>query len=279
MTTTSFRDVERLSAYLDGELSQAEQRRLEARLRREMNLAAALDELRAARALLRRTPRRRAPRNFMLTPKMAGLRPPLPRAVPALRLASVVAALLLFFTFAGNLLGPISFGASAPAQVMAPASGYGGGVGGGPAEAATEAADTNIFTETTPTPEANYPPPSAPLAKQTGEPGIFVAEQPTGTPEVFPTAQFAGPPTATPEVLRTEQPVEQATATPDPFRVEQSLPTAIPAIPGEQTAKPPFRLSPLQIGLLALVVFLGGAAMAISWQAKRVFEKNVKRGK
>jgi hypothetical protein len=150
MKTLTFRDIEKLSAFLDGELSQAEKTRLESRLTSNRELASALTDLRQARAVLRKTPKRRAPRNFTLTPKMAGIRPPVPRAVPALSWASAVAAILFVCTLGVNLLGQISFGA--PMAASAPLGMGGGGYGGGPA--ATEApvmAENAVMP--TPTPE------------------------------------------------------------------------------------------------------------------------------
>jgi hypothetical protein len=247
MTAASFRDVERLSAYLDGELSQAERARLESRFARDAGLSAALDELRTTRALLRRTPRRRAPRSFTLTPKMAGLRPPQPRAVPVLRFASVVATLLLFVTFAGNLLGPIALGAQAPSpQKMAPA--YGGGVGGGPAENATEATDKGLVIEATSTPEANALLAPAPMLEATPLPEARTLEQPTPTPEIAVLEQPAIPP---------------------------SVPQTMP----EEKVKPSFSLSPLQIALLALALILGCATFLLRWQTNRAFAKKVKSQK
>jgi anti-sigma factor RsiW len=134
MTSPSFRDVEQLSTYLDGQLSGTERTRLEARVRSDPELAALLAELRQTRALLRQTPHRRAPRNFTLTPKMAGIRPPVPRLVPALSWASAAAMLLFVCTIAFNLLGSLSLSAAAPR--MTSAYGIGGGGKGG---AATEA--------------------------------------------------------------------------------------------------------------------------------------------
>jgi len=133
------RDLDLLSAYLDGELSPSESTRLEARLRSERELVSVLDDLRATRTLLRKLPKRRAPRNFTVTRKMAGLNPPLPRSYPAFRFATVVATLLFFFTFGVNALALQLF--------QAPQYGFGGGGGGAdqpelfsaPAPAATEA--------------------------------------------------------------------------------------------------------------------------------------------
>ncbi len=139
-TQLSFRDVERLSAYLDGQLPQAEAARLRTRLESDPELAALLVELREARTVLRRTPQRRAPRNFTLTPRMAGIRPPVPRAVPALSWASVAAVLMFVFTLGGNLLTQIPLGASAPMMAAAPS-----GMGGAADEA--YAAATEVATE------------------------------------------------------------------------------------------------------------------------------------
>jgi anti-sigma factor RsiW len=132
MTTPSFRDVEQLSAYLDRQLSQSEMTRLETRLQSDPALAATLEDLRQARSILRRTPGRRSPRNFTLTPKMAGIKPPLPRTVPALGWASAVAMVLFVLTLGTNLLGQVSLGANAPMLSAAPMTGEGYGRGGGP---------------------------------------------------------------------------------------------------------------------------------------------------
>src|SRR5512136_3479604 len=112
MKSPAFHDMEILSAFLDGEISPSEKTRLETRLQSEPGLAAALQELRQTRALLRRTPKRHAPRNFTLTPRMAGIRPPVPRLVPAFSWASAVAMLLFLVTLGVNLVGRLSFGAA-----------------------------------------------------------------------------------------------------------------------------------------------------------------------
>jgi hypothetical protein len=68
----SNRDYEQISAYLDGQLSSNEQRKLEERLRTRPELQTILDDLKRTKALLRMAPHRRAPRNFLLTPAMVG---------------------------------------------------------------------------------------------------------------------------------------------------------------------------------------------------------------
>jgi len=180
MTTPSFRDVEQLSASLDGQLSQAERTRLEARLRSDPALAAALSDLRQSRAILRRTPKRRLPRNFTLTPKMAGIRPPVPRAVPAFSWASAVAMLLFALTLGTNLLGQLSFGAAAPMLAAAPS----GRIGGGPGDvASTQPPASENALLGTPTPEVQ----------------TYLAPEPTAAPDTrtlpteMPPAKHTGP--------------------------------------------------------------------------------------
>lgn len=131
----NFRNIETLSAYLDGELDSKESARLETRLKSDPELEPALRDLRFARGILRKLPSRRAPRNFTLTRQMVGLKPPLPRSYPLVRFATVFAALLFLCSFTANTLTPMftfGFGAAAPAPV--------GGMGGGAEEPIMEMA-------------------------------------------------------------------------------------------------------------------------------------------
>lgn len=123
MTPPSFRDVEQISAFLDGKLPQGEAARLQMRIAANPELASIYRQLSQTRTLLRSLPARRAPRNFTLTPHMTGLRAPTPRSFPLLRFASVFASLLLLLTFAFNGISQLA--ANAPAA--APAYGEGGG--------------------------------------------------------------------------------------------------------------------------------------------------------
>lgn len=125
MKTPSFHDVEQLSALLDGKLSRAEAERIQARLRSEPALQALFSDLQETRQILRRVPKRKAPRNFTLTPQMAGVKPPMPRALPTLRFATMLATFLLVFSMAANAIAP-----SLTQTAQAPAFGMGGG--GGP---------------------------------------------------------------------------------------------------------------------------------------------------
>ncbi len=178
MSIPSFHDVEQLSAYLDGQLSTAEKTRLEIRLQSDPDLTSTLADLRQARTILRRTPARRSPRNFTLTPKMAGIKPPLPRAVPALGWASAAAMVLFVVTLGTNLLGQISLGANAPMLSAAPMTSQGYGLGGGAPVTTPPALDNQGLLTPAPTVPVATPPgesrsaplPAASPAKSTPQP-------------------------------------------------------------------------------------------------------------
>ncbi len=104
-TKISQRELNAISAYLDGELSARDRARLEAQLHKSPNLQAALKDLRRTRTLIRGLPEVRAPRNFTLTPAMVGVRPRAPGLFPALRLASAFATILLVLVVTGDFLG------------------------------------------------------------------------------------------------------------------------------------------------------------------------------
>ncbi len=100
----SERDLEMLSTYLDGQLTLGERAQLEARLQTEQELRTALEQIWQAQAAVRNLPFLRAPRNYMLSPKMAGLRKQSPRIYPILGLASALASLLLVLVLIGDLI-------------------------------------------------------------------------------------------------------------------------------------------------------------------------------
>lgn len=104
-TLLSPRDIEMLSAYLDGYLTGSEVARLESRLQEESELRTTLEEMRRTRAILRSAPVLRAPRNYTLKPGMVKERQQAPRAYPILRLASALATALFVLTFVGDLIG------------------------------------------------------------------------------------------------------------------------------------------------------------------------------
>ncbi len=99
----SDRNLEAISAYLDGELTGNDRERIERLLQEDASLQNWYEELRRTRLLLRSTPTLRAPRNFVLTPEMVGQKAGSNRAFPILRFASAFAALLLVLLFLGDL--------------------------------------------------------------------------------------------------------------------------------------------------------------------------------
>jgi hypothetical protein len=88
----STRDLELLSAYIDGELSARGLARLLARLDREPGLKQALEEMKAVVQQLGSLPEAPLPRSFTLTPDAAGIRSR-PRAYPVFQLATALAAI------------------------------------------------------------------------------------------------------------------------------------------------------------------------------------------
>jgi hypothetical protein len=102
----SRRDWERLSAYLDHQLTVKENAGLVARLDSDKALQAALKELQMTRKALSQLPYLQAPRNFTLTPEMVGVQKSQPsRWYPAFRFASVMISLLFVVVIVGDFIG------------------------------------------------------------------------------------------------------------------------------------------------------------------------------
>jgi anti-sigma factor RsiW len=246
--TPSFRDVEKLSAYLDGQLKLSEIARLEARLQADPELASVLKDLRQARGILRQLPQRRAPRNFTLTPKMVGQKPPLPRTYPAFRFATVLATLLLFFTFATNFMAPRLVRTAAPYP-------YGMGGGGGEPELAMEAAPEELTEPAIEEPAA-------------AEPAIEEPAVPAPTlmaPSVEDSAR----------IEPTEQPSEKSgvqEAPPDETFAQQAAPDQTPQA---QPPKPPINIT-LQIALAGIAILSGLIALILRYSAIRKWRAKAK---
>ena len=259
MSTPSFNNIGQLSAFLDGQLTQSQKTRLEARLRADPALAGALEDLRQVRTMLRRVPHRRARRNFTLTPKMAGIRPPVPRLVPALSWASAVAMMLFVCTLGFNLLGSLTLGASAPKAVSLYAA------GGGPAPATAA--------------PATLAPAAAPLAvpaPATAAPAI--AALATAAP-----APATAAPVLAPAPLATQAPqtgTEMSTATLEvsrlaaPEATAQNVTSLMP--PPVASAPQPKREIPWLYIWLGLAVLLVGAALLIRWLNERAFARRIR---
>ena len=102
----SKRDWTQLSAYLDGELSQRELTKLEARIEGNPEFQAALEDLRNVKTVLSHTPRLSAPRNFTLQQSLVETSP---KPVPTGRYR--LAAAVLSFLFIGVVVVDIGSGA------------------------------------------------------------------------------------------------------------------------------------------------------------------------
>ena len=101
MKGISRKDWQILSAYIDGEMSTRERARFESRLEDSPELKAGLEDLIRTKELLRSQPKLRSPRNFTLTPEMAGQKQSVP-GYPGLRLAAVVVSILFIFIVMGD---------------------------------------------------------------------------------------------------------------------------------------------------------------------------------
>jgi anti-sigma factor RsiW len=223
------RDIELLSAYLDGELKPSDSARLESRLKTDPELASVLSDLRATRTLLRKLPSRKAPRNFTLTRKMVGQNPPLPRTYPIFRFATAVATLLFFFSFGVNFMGT-----QLASQV--PAFGMGGGGG---------AADTELYS-------AQEAPAAAAPAE---EPSVALVPQGTEVPSSEDPARIMETPTAK------DGATENSVSPDQPQVQEDALPSS------EVQSRPLLVSSAWQIGLLvvaALSALLMGLLRQVS---------------
>lgn len=194
------RDLELLSAYLDGELNASESTRLESRLKTDPQLASVLTDLRATRSLLRKLPTRKAPRNFTLTRKMVGQNPPLPRAYPVFRFATALATLLFIFSFGMNSVGRL---AAQPSYY-----GMGGGGGGGSSQE-----DARPFSDAAPA-ATEAPTEQAPSA------AMPLAPTQIGTPEIANGARIVDTPSAkasdSGNALNPNQPLAQTEAPNNP---------------------------------------------------------------
>lgn len=95
MNTQRSKDFERLSAYIDNQLSPAEKAGLETRLAKEPQLQASLNDLRRTILALRSLPTVKPPRSFTLTAEQAGARARRGPLFPVFRLAAALCTLLL----------------------------------------------------------------------------------------------------------------------------------------------------------------------------------------
>lgn len=108
----SRRDLEQLSAYLDGQLESGEAVRLEARLREEVGLRLEFQALRATAHTLGALPQLRPPRNFTLSAAAKPRR----ASHPLLQLGTAVATLSFLVVVGADVLLSRSFAAAPAAE-------------------------------------------------------------------------------------------------------------------------------------------------------------------
>jgi hypothetical protein len=210
----SSQDFDRLSAYMDHQLTPRETAALEARLTREPELKAALDDLRATVRLMRALPTLKPPRNFTLTRAQAAARPRF-QLLPALRLTTVLASLALALVFVADWWTAGHSAASPTAQVAAPLLASGMAPTPSQEALAITAAGGNAAADMTATPPG-------PLTT------MKLAETETPTPEGGEVTRFAAvAPTDTP-VGVAESTVAEATPSADAV-LTSAPPTAAPA--------------------------------------------------
>jgi len=268
---TTPQDFDRLSAYLDKQLSPVEKAGLEARLEREPELKAALDDLRMTVRALRSLPAVKPPRNFTISQAQARAMAPPRRVFPALRLATALAAFafvaVIVGDFATNLASPaaapevpVTVGAqksAAPTETLAPLAAAQEAITVTQEVSADNAGATtssaNATAESGTPPVSAFAPPAPTVATDGGTGG----ETPLGVPPTLaPSATEDGRNRAAETVTATPEPefaaplVVNGAPTPAPSSSEVQSPT--------RTALPLFRF--IEVGLALLTVVLAVAA-------------------
>jgi hypothetical protein len=296
-TPLSDRDLELLSAYLDGELRPSEKGALEARLARDETLRAVLDDLQANRLLLRQAPRLKAPRSFTLDPAVFGQRYPWWRRALFGNLLQISGTLAAAAAIALIMIGlvlnmrqqavpagtpPVALeAASRPTQVT-------------PLPTTTPLATAALFPQGTPTPFPTVALPAASAAEEAAQavpaPMLAQPEQPLPSPlpEMFPADMFsaeegageagafgmAAPPgemqmrdasaaTAVPATIAGgPQPTFFATATPETAaeKIAASMPSPSPVTPEPESVARQ-QVPPPEDRSLAHWLLIGGGAM------------------
>ena len=287
-TRITIRDWEALSAYLDNQIKPKDRVRLESRLEQSPELRSAFEELRRTRAVLRSQRSLRAPRNFTLTPEMAGVRlgvrpgaRPINSSYPVLRLASVLATIFFIFITIGDLAvrmaapAPMTVAVSQDQPVMAP-FGMGGGGGGAdvpPAPAAVEEPAMEAPAPAAEALEAAPAPTQAPLAE-----GEALSAMASAVPDekavVVTPLSLAG----TPSLPGTPTPAEAAKllgpGAAEPEDAARAMENVAPAEPAERQTTPTrqFTWQPLlrilQVLLAVLAIGAGLAALYLRRSAQ-----------
>ncbi len=209
-------DLDLLSAYLDGALTDPEEQALEQRLAREESLYAALDDLRVTRQLLRSLPSLKAPRSFALDPSTYGRRATRWARVPAFQNAFQLAGALgaaasVLLVAAGLLLG-----ATGDARTPAPLNDTSPAL-----EIAAQPTEAEPLLTATPTAGAD-------ALREGAAPALVTVPPGTPTPPASPppeialeaAAEFAAPAGESPAMLGAEAPPGIMAAPPGDIDVE-----------------------------------------------------------
>jgi hypothetical protein len=253
MNTPIPKDFERLSAYIDNQLSPAEKADLEARLAKEPELQAGLNELRRTVRTLRSLPTVKPPRSFTLTAEQVGARARRGPLFPVFRLAAALCTLLLGLAVARDYV-TTSLSASATRDFTTQSS------------AVTAPALPNAALRPTPTPGTAVESSGASAAGPTGTAGsdvavtpfahlapVQVSPTPTGEEQQTP----ATPDATNKNVAPTETPQDTAisVAVLPPNVTETSVPNAAPPPPAEGLTG--LRLVEIALAALALALAAG----------------------
>jgi len=104
-TKLSSRELQLLSAYLDGELSNKDQKRIERLLSDHPAANSSLEKLRQVKSVIKLLPIHKVPRNFTISTEEVN-RPLIPNLAVVLRYASAVSAALLAVVLAFDFISP-----------------------------------------------------------------------------------------------------------------------------------------------------------------------------
>ncbi|HSB89259.1 MAG TPA: hypothetical protein VLD63_04430 [Anaerolineales bacterium] len=171
------RDLEALSAYIDGRLSPSEAVALEQRLGREAGLRRELEGMRLTVRALKSLPSHRVPRSFALKPERIA-KPAPARWYPVLQLGTAVAGIAFVLVVGADVLGASQSGL-ATRSVVAEA----------PVAQPEAGAAASLFAEAgTATPAGTAPPAADMLTAQATAPAPLESELPMGELKVSATA-------------------------------------------------------------------------------------------
>jgi hypothetical protein len=284
----SYRD--QLSAYLDGELGDAERRSLEAHLATCADCRRELAELRTTVALLRRLPEAAPPRSLRVAVPAPRPAPAILRWYPRLRAATGLVAVFLLAVVVGDVFNnvflttrgtavpmaarqeqPLTTAAADAAVRALEEAPKAATPGGGfqrvpPGGALPPAAATAVAAA-----PAQPPVAAAPAATSAPVPAA-AALAPTPAPPAAPAPAAAGAPAA-PTATAVSPAAPSLTGAPTPTATEalagraplpaEPFPTPVPLDPPRQTAGPDLvRL--LEIGAAVLLVLLGAATLLLA---------------